>query len=83
MDDVSSRAEELADVADAPIDGEGRDGEEAGNGDLREPEPVMEPVGEGEGGAPSGARGRPPRGAGGRAVAETHPSGLPNLQRST
>jgi hypothetical protein len=57
---VSCRVEKLADVADTPVDGEWCDAEEAGDGDLRESEPVVEEsgqesVGEGEHGAAAGA----------------------------
>lgn len=56
---VPDRVEELVGLADASVDGLGRDGEEAGDGDLREPEPLIEEGGQesvdqGEAGASAG-----------------------------
>jgi hypothetical protein len=43
---VAGGLEELADVADAPVDGEGCDAEEPDDGGLREAESLVEQDGE-------------------------------------
>ena len=63
---MSGLVQELADVADAPVDRLGPDGEQGGDGDLRQGEALVEgggqePVGQGEDGAAPGARGGQPR----------------------
>lgn len=58
FDGVSDAVEEPAGLADGPVEGHGCDGEERGDGDLGEFEPLVEdggqePVDEGEAGAPA------------------------------
>jgi hypothetical protein len=59
---VSRLLQELTQLAELPVDRLGSDGEEGGDGDLRQAQPVVqgggqEPVGEGEYGSAAGARG--------------------------
>ena len=60
LDSVSGLVQELADVADPPVDRLGQDGEQGGDSDLRQREVLVEdggqePVGQGEDGAAPGA----------------------------
>ena len=66
LDGVSGLAEELADVAGAPVDCSGVDAEEGGDSGLGQGVAVVqdggqEPVGEGEDGAAAGSGGGQPR----------------------
>jgi hypothetical protein len=65
LDGVSGLFEELADVADAPVDCSGVDAEQGGDGGLRQGEALVEdggqePVGEGADGAAASSAGRSP-----------------------
>jgi hypothetical protein len=80
LDGVSGLVQELADVADAPVDRLGPDAEQDGDGDLRQGQALVEdggqePVGEGEEGPAAGARGGQP----GTVAAALVEAGLPLL----